>query len=45
VLTVDGRRVVTWQRRHHTCVLSGDSVDTATLTKLAAWKGRGTVVF
>lgn len=45
LLTLDGRRVVTWQRRHHTCILSGGGVGTATLTKLAAWKGRGTITF
>jgi len=45
LLRLDGRRIVTWQRRHHTCILSGAGVDAATLTKLAAWKGRGTVAF
>jgi anti-sigma factor RsiW len=43
-LTVDGRRVVTWQRDGHTCVLSG-GVPRATLAKLAAWNGKGTVPF
>lgn len=45
VLTLDGRRVVTWLRRGHTCILSGTDVPTATLIKLAAWKGKGTVAF
>jgi hypothetical protein len=36
--------LVTWQRRGHTCVLSG-AADPATLRKLAAWKGKGAVEF
>jgi anti-sigma factor RsiW len=36
--------VVTWQRRGHTCVLSG-TADAETLRKLAAWKGKGAVAF
>jgi hypothetical protein len=52
--TVEGTRVrlvrgrqpafVTWQRRGHTCVLSG-TADPETLRKLAAWKGKGAVEF
>jgi hypothetical protein len=45
VLTVDGRTVVTWDRLGRTCILSGSDVDVATLAKLAAWKGKGTVPF
>jgi anti-sigma factor RsiW len=45
VLTVGGRRVVTWERLGRTCILSGIGVDDGTLAKLAAWKGRGTVPF
>ena len=45
VLTVDGRTVVTWNRLGRTCILSGGDVDVATLAKLAAWKGKGTVPF
>jgi hypothetical protein len=45
VLTIDGRAVVTWDRLGRTCILSGVDVDVATLTKLAAWKGQGTVPF
>jgi hypothetical protein len=45
LLEADGRRVVTWERRGRTCILSGADVDAATLTKLAAWKGRGRVPF
>jgi hypothetical protein len=36
--------LVTWQRRGHTCVLSG-TADPATLRKLAAWRGMGAVAF
>jgi anti-sigma factor RsiW len=36
--------LVTWQRRGHTCVLSG-TADPETLRKLAAWKGKGAVEF
>jgi hypothetical protein len=35
---------VTWQRRGHTCVLSG-TADPGTLRKLAGWKGKGAVEF
>jgi anti-sigma factor RsiW len=45
LLAVDGRRVVTWQRRGRTCILSGVGMDAPTLTKLAAWNGQGTVPF
>jgi len=37
-LTLDGRRVVTWRRGEHTCVLSGNGVPVAVLQRLAAWK-------
>jgi hypothetical protein len=36
-----GRRIVTWLRRGHTCVLSGVNVPTRTLLTLASWRGRG----
>jgi hypothetical protein len=36
--------LVTWQRRGHTCVLSG-TADAETLRKLAGWKGKGAVEF
>jgi hypothetical protein len=32
------RQVVTWQRAGHTCVLSGDGVSPAELSRLAAWR-------
>ena len=44
LLTVNGHSVVTWERLGRTCILSGLD-DPATLTKLAAWKGKGTVQF
>jgi hypothetical protein len=40
-LSVDGRRVVTWLRRGHTCVLSGNSLSVERLLALAAWKAGG----
>jgi hypothetical protein len=36
--------LVTWQRRGHTCVLSG-TADPVTLRELAAWRGMGAVAF
>ncbi len=35
-LTLDGRRVVTWERNDHTCVLSAVAVSPGVLQKLAA---------
>ena len=40
-LTVNGRRVVTWLRRGHTCVLSGTGTTDGMLLRLAAWRGEG----
>jgi hypothetical protein len=34
------RKVVTWRRAGHTCVLSGVGVSPAELSRLAAWKVR-----
>jgi anti-sigma factor RsiW len=45
LLAVDGRPVVTWLRRGHTCILSGAGVAKPVLEKLAAWNGKGTVPF
>jgi hypothetical protein len=42
-LASDGRLIVTWPRQGHTCVLSGEGVDAATLIDLAAWSGMGAV--
>ncbi|MBV8221019.1 MAG: hypothetical protein JO325_21355 [Solirubrobacterales bacterium] len=38
-----GRLVVTWERRGHTCVLSGAGVPASALTALAAWRGHGAI--
>jgi hypothetical protein len=41
-----GRRIVTWQRDGHTCVLSGPiGIPVDKLLSLAAWKGGGDVPF
>jgi hypothetical protein len=40
-LTTDGRVIVSWPRGGHTCVLSGEGVEAATLLDLAAWRGQG----
>jgi hypothetical protein len=46
VVTDNGRRVVTWERNGHTCVLSAPlSVPEQKLLDLAAWKGNGGVPF
>lgn len=40
----DGRVAVTWKRRGHTCILSGDrDVPQAELLDLAGWRGKGAV--
>jgi anti-sigma factor RsiW len=44
-LRADGREVVTWRRRGHTCVLSSKDVPRGELLALAAWKGKGQVGF
>jgi anti-sigma factor RsiW len=41
---VDGRTVVTWQRKHHTCVLSG-GVSREALLRLGAWKSGGAIPY
>jgi hypothetical protein len=43
--TEKGRRVVTWQRQGHTCVMSGIGVADVDLATLASWKGKGAVSF
>jgi hypothetical protein len=40
-----GRRVVTWLRRGHTCVLSGAGVSQAELLALGAWRGGGAIPY
>lgn len=44
-LAAGPRKVVTWTRRGHTCVLSGARVPHDVLLKLAAWRGAGAVRF
>jgi hypothetical protein len=44
-LVVRGRPVVTWLRRGHTCVLSGDGVAPRSLERLAAWTGGGDIPY
>jgi hypothetical protein len=44
-LAVRGRPVVTWLRRGHTCVLSGDGVAPRSLERLAAWTGGGDIPY
>ena len=39
--TTGGRRIVTWMRRGHTCVLSGQEVPLKALLKLATWRAHG----
>ena len=41
----DGRDIVTWRRRGHTCVLSAKGVPRDELLDLAGWKGKGAVDF
>jgi anti-sigma factor RsiW len=41
----DGRNVVTWKRRGHTCVLSSRSASSAELVALADWRGTGAIPF
>jgi hypothetical protein len=40
-----GRRVVTWQRRGHTCVLSSRDAPLDALLKLAVWRGHGRIPY
>lgn len=44
-LRAEGREVVTWRRRGHTCVLSAKDVPRSELIALAGWKGKGEVAF
>jgi hypothetical protein len=44
-LRAQGRDVVTWRRRGHTCVISAKGVPRAELVTLAGWKGKGAVSF
>jgi hypothetical protein len=44
-LDLSGGSAVTWLRRGHTCVLTGDEVGHRTLLELASWRGDGAVPF
>src|SRR4051812_4091460 len=44
VVPVDGRRIVTWERKGHTCVLQG-TAPTPRLLELASWRGEGSIPF
>jgi hypothetical protein len=44
-VTLGGRRVVTWLRRGHTCVLSGANVPVAELAALGSWRGGGAIAY
>jgi hypothetical protein len=40
-LPIKGNTVITWERRGHSCILSGDGVSRQQLLKLASWKDAG----
>jgi hypothetical protein len=42
--TVNGRRIVTWRREGHTCVLQG-TAPSLKLRQLASWRGGATIPF
>ena len=42
---LDGRHVVMWLRRGHTCVLSSSAAPTSLLLRLAAWKADGHIPY
>jgi hypothetical protein len=44
-LTIDGRAVVTWRRRGHTCVLSGTGLHRHELLRLASWRAGGRIPY
>jgi hypothetical protein len=44
-LRAHGRRIVTWLRRAHTCVLSGSHVPLSALLRLAAWRHGGEIPY
>jgi hypothetical protein len=43
--TADGRRVVTWLRHGHTCLLSSAGAGDPALHRLAAWRGGGALAY
>jgi hypothetical protein len=44
VAEANGRKVVTWEREGHTCVLQG-TAPPPKLLELASWRGKGTIPF
>jgi anti-sigma factor RsiW len=44
-LTLEGRTVVTWERRRHTCVLAGLGVSREELLSLGAWRNGGAIPY
>ena len=42
---VHGNTVLTWERRGHSCILSGTGVSRARLLKLASWKDAGALPY
>src|SRR5207249_5651727 len=44
-LVLDGRAVVTWRRKGHTCVLSGAGLPREDLLSLASWKAGGKIPY
>ena len=44
-LVLGGRRIVTWRRAGHTCVITAQRVPLESLRELAAWKGGGAVEY
>ena len=44
-LAMRGATVVTWERKHHSCILSGRGVSRAQLLRLASWRDRGALAY
>jgi hypothetical protein len=44
-LTLDGRTVVTWERRDHTCVLAGVGVSPEAMLSLGSWQNGGSIPY
>ena len=43
--TTGEQHIVTWTRRGHTCVLSGQGVPLKALLKLATWRAHGQIPY
>jgi hypothetical protein len=43
--TIPGQHIVTWMRRGHTCVLSGQNVPLNALLELASWRAHGQIPY